>query len=106
MTIKEQIYKKIKDLGQVSFINLEEIEGFKGEFSLEIKNNKIVLWSGLSQEAIDSILELEKEKKIEASATTRFVYAIDGGGLNLPIVKSKRKYLKPHWLPVVYNALK
>jgi hypothetical protein len=32
-----------------------------------------------------------------------FCYAYDGGLLNMPIVKQKRKYSKPHWLPATLS---
>jgi hypothetical protein len=72
--------------------------------SLNEKYPNIVLWSGLSQEGLDSIQSLLKEKKIRFVEASVLTYFADGGALNLPIAKRLTNYKKPHWLPVCFRS--
>lgn len=95
--------------GGVSMVELSrDIPGFNGNramFSGEGTN--IVVWNGISQEAIDALAELVQDNQIEVKATQPFVYLIDGGGLDLPLAKrTNHHYKKPHWLPVAISLPK
>jgi len=77
-----------------------------GDHSFSLVHDNIVIWAGMSQEFIDTLEALQKSKTVDMVPTTPFVYAFDGMGLDLPIVKKARNYTKPHWLPVVFNPKK
>jgi hypothetical protein len=91
----------------VSFAELGRLDGFSGgDLQIGLSNDvisNVVLWSGLTQAAVDALDELRVARKIHPVPTTPLVYLIDGQMLKLPIVKSKRHYKKPHWLPMVFN---
>jgi hypothetical protein len=101
----DQILALVKNRETVSFMELErEIDGFKGgdyEWILDPWN--IVLWAGMTKEAIDAMLLLREKHLIHPTATTLLVYMIDGGMPRLPLAKRKVVYKKPHWIPVVFN---
>ena len=103
--MKESILKCISK-GGVSFVELSrEVPGFNGDNW--IKNDKnMIYWSSVSDEAAQTLLDLEKENIIKKVPCAPMIYVMDGGWLELPIVKQDRKYKKPHWLPVTYSLVK
>jgi hypothetical protein len=104
--MKEKIYDMVKNLGSVSFVNLSKIDGFidkENGVSMGFEGN-IILWVNISKEAINCINELINKKKIFLHLSSPLTYMIDGSTLNMPVVKSKRYYKKPHWLPCVFNT--
>ena len=60
-TIKEAILAKVTRERNVSFAEIEDIEGCRGEYEMRFPDINVVLWSGLSAEAIDAIEALQKE---------------------------------------------
>lgn len=104
----EQIKEKLS-WGSVSFAELSRIEGFNGDLEIKLNHpsvSNVVLWSGLSEEAIEALEVIRKEGEYIISPSTILVYLMDGVSLNLPIAKSKRHYKKPHWAPVVFTHRK
>lgn len=104
-TLKQRILKYIRDYDHVTFAELHRVFGdeFSGKGNnLEIaKDSNIVLWSGLTREGADAVMELESEGLMSFAPANPLTYLIDGSGLNLPVVKSASyKYKRPHWLPV------
>ncbi len=115
-SLKTQIYDKIKKYRSVSFVELEEIPGFKQSeedrekgdtvfSSSEAYKLNIIMWVQVSIEAIEALKELLHEKKIKATPTSVFVYLADGKMLKIPLAKSARKYKKFHWAPCVFNPV-
>jgi hypothetical protein len=88
----------------VTFAELSRLEGFWGPLDLLINHEKasnVVIWSGMSQEAVDALWVIQQEGEYEMVPTTALTYLIDGVTLNLPIAKSARHYKKPRWAPTV-----
>lgn len=103
--MKEAILKCIGK-GGVSFVELSrEVPGFNGEYWLRNEKNH-VFWSNVSKEAAEILHDLEMTNVIRKIPCMELIYVMDGGYLNLPIVKTNRKYKKPHWLPVTYSLVK
>jgi len=97
----QQILDLVRRQRNVSFVELERIEGFGGgKLELGLEGN-FVLWTGLTPEAVAALDELRGF--IYPRPAHLLVYLHDGQGLDLPIAKSARHYKKPHWLPVVFN---
>ena len=63
-------------------------------------HSNIVIWSGLTREAVEAYCEAKKEGRIDVAPTSPLIYLIDGRSSNLPLAKSKRHYAKPRWCPV------
>ncbi len=89
----------------VTFVELTAHLGQQaaGDLAIEfdLPSLKAVLWEGVSETFADA-LELGKGD-IVMDETTPLVYMFDGAMMRLPLVKSARRYAKPHWLPVVFN---
>jgi hypothetical protein len=105
MDMKQAILDYVVSVGGgVTFVELcRSIEGFAGDLDVGILDKNIVFWSGVSNAGMDAIIQLSEEGKLKITPTSTLCYFIDGGALNLPIVKQGRSYKKPHWLPVVFN---
>lgn len=88
----------------ISFAELRQLDGFPGKFSYEIADPpaaNIVLWIGVSEEAIDALNELASVGEIHFWPTSPLVYLCDGALLKLPVARGVRRYAKPHWLPAM-----
>ena len=104
--IKDRIRDYIQCHPTASFAELaNNIAGFGCDDGVDLSlEGNIVLWVNMSSGACDAIKSLTSEKAIEMTPTEQMVYIIDGCCLNLPLVKSNRKYKHPHWLPVTFRA--
>ncbi|SRR4051812_3212856 len=105
MPLLDQIRATLKR-DNVTFAELHEIDGFSGEFEICINIDtvaNIILWSGMSQEAVDAIETIRQEGEYDLVPTPILTYLIDGRCLSYPLAKSRRRYKKPHWLPCVFR---
>lgn len=103
--MREEIINCISK-GGVSFVELmREVPGFRGDNRM-INAKNMVYWDGISDEAAQTLLDLQNENIIEKTPCHPVIYVCDGGGMNLPLVKRDRTYKKPHWLPVTYSLVK
>lgn len=92
--------------GSVSFVELSrEVPGFNGEYQYGNKHNWI-FWSNISLEAANTLKQLKDENIIDATPCDIMIYIIDGGYMNLPLVKANRTYKKPHWIPMTWSLVK
>lgn len=99
--------REVMKRGGVSFAELSRLEGFAGDLMLcHATYNNIVFWVNMSREAIDAIHQIRQEGEYEMVPTSMMVYLIDGVALNMPLVKRRVNYKKPHWLPVAFNPVK
>ena len=106
--IKDQVLAMIRDKDQVSFAELTQAfpETFKGgNFTLEAGKTNIVLWSGLTEEGFDIIVELRDENLIDFDPCDPLTYMIDGRALDLPLAKKATTYKHPHWCPIVLRPM-
>ncbi|MBU4261007.1 MAG: hypothetical protein KKC76_03895 [Proteobacteria bacterium] len=96
----------------LSFVNLEEIPGFSGNEAMFSEKVNVLLWQGVSIEAIDAIFSLEDVGIIEFDSASLLRYRTDGKFLRLPLadlltLSSIKKnfhkvYSSPHWLPMLF----
>lgn len=100
--LKADILNQLKWEKQSTFASLSHIEGFNGDYDLALRPG-LILWSGMSEEAIEAMRELHRERKFHSSFATIFDYLYDGGFLNLPIANSVRPYKRPRWLITSVN---
>jgi len=107
MILLEKIKKYIDDnRGGVSFAELSKIDGFNGDREISFDSAKfsnIIVWSGVSEEAVSSLRKLVDNKSYHFHPTSSLTYMADGAMLNIPIAKSVRHYKTPHWIPTVIN---
>lgn len=89
----------------ISFVEIEKLfeknnYEYKGPWAFCPSTNKhVVIWSGWSEEAINLMIDLEKENLIYFNNTGELVYNIDG---NLP---AAHLYKTDHWFPI-YMSIK
>ena len=100
MSLKDEIYTLIKERNHVTFIELSEIDGVKGDLVYGLIERNIIFWVNMSEEAIDAIQELLYEERVFFEPATQMTYLLDGGGLKLPIAKRKLSYKSKRWLPL------
>ncbi len=105
-TLEDRILDMVKRLGGVSFAELERIDGFRGEHALVIEPWNVLLWDGLSTEAIDAITQLREQKQIVPNPCSVLVYMVDGKVPSLPVAKRRVRYKKLHWLPTTFSLEK
>lgn len=96
--LKEEIYNFLKR-GSVSFVEIQNKYG-RGECAYGCKDHT-VYWFSLTDQTVDAIHELYKEKRILFYPTNCLIYLADGLIPKVPIAKSARDYKIDHWLPVV-----
>lgn len=107
--IKDYIVNWLSENEDITMNGLQSHEEFNeissGEFSWILdKNGKktnIIMMSNISQECIDSFMELIDNKVIKIKATSLMVAMLDGKTLSLPIAKSVRVYKTPRWIPIL-----
>ena len=102
MSLEEKILSRITS--GTSFVEFLDVPGVSGDTDYIVANEpNIVIWPGLSNEAIAALESLKARGLIAAVPTSPLVYFHDGMYPNLPIVKGVKKYKTPHWLPVVFG---
>lgn len=90
----------------VSFVELiDEIgEEARGEYNIEMLN--CIWWRNVSKTFFEALFTCIKRGSIVPKNTNFMVYVLDGEVVpNLPLAKRPPKagYVKPHWLPVVFD---
>jgi hypothetical protein len=103
--MKEAIYNLIKELDDVSFVELTtQIDGFSGNHTMGLNKNTI-FWDNTSQEAINALSDLLAAGSIKMMPADVLVYILDGVHLDLPVAQQiGRKYKTPHWVPIVFSV--
>lgn len=74
-----------------------------GTFNMTLPGNNIVLWSGMSEPFVDAMASLAGDGRIHFRETQWLIYCLDGGALQLPVVKRRPPrggFKTAHWLPV------
>ena len=110
--LKKAVLEHIRKTGDVSYAELQWLFNqlgfdYRGEFEIYSPiNNNVIFWTGWNREAIEIMNELKSEGLIEQEPVQPLVYLIDGAALSLPIVRRAAKYQSPHWLPLVFIAIK
>jgi len=107
---KEAVVAYIKERDYVSLVELEQFLtpkfDTKGERNwISTKCSNIILWSGVNDAFLDLLDQLIDEKRVFLHPADFLTYVIDGGGLNLPLVKKAYAYKKPHWLPTCLRVV-
>ncbi len=105
--LKDGILKFVAENGKVTYAELSKnIDGFNGKYEYRANNKwpNVVLWVGMSKEAVIAIKELVvREKILTPVPALIWDYLYTGQALHLPIAKRPPRtgYKKPHWLPTM-----
>jgi hypothetical protein len=102
--LKQRILDVLQANEEVSFAQLSGLPGFAGDKDLLAPDfANLVIWRGLSPEAIKELEALENSEVIRFSRTDADRYALDGFVPTLPVAQRISKYRAPHWLPVMIS---
>ena len=92
--------------GGVSFVELRDrlspYMETDGSYELGLGHLNVVFWSRMSKAFADAVTAAVRSDAVHQVPTEPLVYLIDGGYLDMPLVKRPPKsgYRAPHWLPV------
>ena len=107
--LKCKILSYISNNSGTSFVEIENIfeeNNYKYNGNVAFSNSKntnIIFWTGWKQEAINIILELLNDKKIEMESCELLIYLVDGKRLKLPILNKPSDTKELCWLPVSFK---
>ncbi|WP_376698737.1 pathogenicity island protein [Staphylococcus hominis] len=107
--LKCKILSYISNNSGTSFVEIENIfeeNNYKYNGNVAFcnsKNTNIIFWTGWKQEAINIILELLNDKKIEMESCELLIYLVDGKRLKLPILNKPSDAKELCWLPVSFK---
>ncbi|MBZ8172668.1 pathogenicity island protein [Staphylococcus cohnii] len=110
--LKNLIADYIANNEGTSFVELESIfekQGYDYKGQIAFANAEypnILYWSGWNQEAMDIIIELINEKRIDIEQCLEEVYLIDGKCLKFPQPKNKINNDQEYWIPIIFNTVK
>jgi len=99
--------------GNVTFIQLEKLDHFRGNMDMIAKPSNCVFWQGVSFAVIYIIVEMVRKGIIVLDETSILTYRNAGKILPLPIANMddvcgikiglREGYTTPHWVPAVLN---
>lgn len=112
--IKDYIVNWLNENEDITMNGLQGHEEFQeisfGDFSWTVdkdgKETNIIMMNNISQECIDSIIELINGDIIKIQPTSLMVAMIDGNIFRVPIAKSIRVYKTPRWIPMLIEKSK
>jgi len=105
LPLKARLTQFIREYKHVSFVDLErQFPEIVGEYPIWFNNESLVLWWGLTAEAVDAIAELVAENQIFIWPAGEFTYHLDGKVPDAPVARKIREYKKPRWLPVTFDC--
>ena len=81
-----------------------EVPGFAGSAIMGTAYPNLIIWRGVSPEAIRALELLEKGRMVRFEATTVHPYGQEGREIGLPASFKAQACETPHWLPVLLHA--
>jgi hypothetical protein len=83
---------------------VREVPGCAGDCTMGTAFRNLILWKGISREAVDALFALEKSGALRFEHTTLHSYGQEGRELGLPYAMKLRDFDTPHWLPVLIHV--
>ena len=103
-TLRDRVLNIVREVDTVSFGELSNrFPEFRDGCAAYCLRGNVVLWSGMTDEAIDALDALVANALIVAIPSSAKLYLYDGKRVNLPVALPGKKYKKVHWLPVVWR---
>lgn len=87
----------------LTFIELAAIDGFRGELEMLNPELNVVVWAGMSQEAIEAVVTLLAAEVIVFESVDREVYGDAADAPVYPVAQKRRHYANTRWLPVAID---
>tara|TARA_R110000824_G_C15021684_1_gene658450 strand:+ start:41 stop:430 length:390 start_codon:yes stop_codon:yes gene_type:complete len=105
-----EVIDYIKRSKGATFAELENRFGWLGggDYAIELTDQNLLLWTGLSQAGIEFYSDRRVKDQIEAGSCHWLLYADDGKVLKMPIAKRVPRggYKKQRWAPVAFQEKK
>lgn len=106
----EAIMAYVRGYDFVTFVELRRLLApffeVDGEEAIIARDNpNVIFWLGMSESLSKVVRDLLDRKELYFHPADVLSYMIDGGGLRLPLVKSRRSYKTPRWCPVCLRAV-
>lgn len=104
MNLREEILQLVQK-DWVSYVELCRLPGMSGGTAAMThpEFDNIIMWTGLTAEGAATLIELQGARLIHWEPSDPMGYLIDGGRLDLPLVKRAMSYKTEHWLPVYWR---
>lgn len=105
--MKQRILDLVRERRHVSFAELERHLGadMAGDGCATLGgNDSVVLWSGVNDAFAGAVSDLLQSGAVRLVPTSWLTYAADGALHDLPLVKGRYCYKRPHWLPAVLDV--
>jgi hypothetical protein len=93
--------------GDATFVRFSRLKGFDGDHGFAFEGasfSNMVIWDGMSIEAIHAIRALEQSGECHLWPCKPLLYAFDGSALSYPVATQLRHYKSPRWLPCLLKA--
>ena len=101
--IRSAIAAYLRHRSGISLIEMcRDIVGFAGDKTWIIADANLVVWPGMSDEAVEAMMAMIVTEEITPTVTTPFVYLYDGGMVDMPVAKSLKQYKTKRWIPLVF----
>lgn len=103
-TLIERIRALLRADDWISFAELDQLDGFRGDRALllDAEDSNLVMWPSVSAEAVAVLAELRGAGECHMIGASLLTYACDGVLLKLPIARRRGViYRTPHWVPTV-----
>jgi hypothetical protein len=101
--LTSKIANFIRTYETVSFLDIVELDGVSGDYAWDMMPG-LVLWDGLSEQAISALNELLDAGKIHMTSLCHSavgVLAYYPSRPPLPVAMAPKNYKQPHWFPMV-----
>ncbi len=101
--IRSSIAAYLRNRSGISLIEMcRDVDGFAGDKTWAIVDANLVVWPGMSVEAVEAMMAMILAEEIIPTVTTPFVYLYDGGMLDMPVAKRLKYYKTKRWIPLVF----
>lgn len=105
--MRQQILDLIRERGEVSFEEItRQVPGFKGEYALtHPKFLNAIVWPEISKDGGNALFSLIRDGLIYGyQPRTGWVYLVDNGIPNFPVLHAFADVAEPHWVPLVFDC--
>jgi hypothetical protein len=102
-TLIERIRALLRAHNWISFVELDRLDGFRGGRALLLggEDSNLVLWPSVSEQVIADLGAVLASEEAHLAPASPLTYLCDGTMPRLPVAKTRHRYARPHWAPVV-----
>ncbi len=103
LNLRSLIMRYLNGRSGISLFEMcRDIPGFAGDFDWFLADANLLIWSGMSKEACQSMMDLIIDGCVTPTITNSLVYAFDGEIIDLPVGDEIKFYETLTWVPHVF----